>query len=299
MPAALKLASEYCGQTLRELHIDDDDCSDWEGLTVNYPKLERLYWNIDSYHGEDEICECPNLSTFITPLPRLKEFTCTGYMTLTSQTLIKIVENWPNIEKFCYRSDYDEETEFTEEMMTSLCKLKSLQCLDISCSRIDILSLVNDLWKESIPLESLRLCDSDDHDGHEIINGLSKLKRIKTLKMPKVNVKCKHLIRLARSLPLLEKLKLELRDECECLINELQEMLRNANQLKKLHLHFSTARDKKWEINTDNYQMLANVVKRRTEKRKLSIKISGYIDISHIDVEIAESNREWLEISKV
>lgn len=301
MPETLQLASDYCSQTLRELHVKDESYSVWEGLTVNYPKLERLYWNIELDNLWNEPCECPNLSKFISPLPRLKELICTGYMLLTSQTLTEIVENCPKLEKFCYKPYYDEEVKFTEEMMTTLCKLKSLSSLHISRSNLDIMSLLNGLWMGDIPLECLDLSAYDhdvDDDGEEIIIALSKLKRIKKLNMPNFKVKIKHLTRLVKSLPLLEELELRLYDKCECLINGLQETLRNANQLKKFHFYARNySQDKKWEINTAGYQILANVVKRRIEKRKLSIKIRGDIDINYIDTKAVKHNYEWFEIS--
>ena len=295
MPTALQLAADYCGQSLRELHVNDDVHTAWSDFTVNYPKLKRLYWDVRSEFASDyDRCECPNLSKFISPLPNLKELTCTGYLKLTLDTLIEIVGNCPNLEKFCYRSYY-EGLEYTEEMMTPFCKLKSLRCLEITCYAIDLRSFTNDLWKGNIPFESLILNNTHGNDD-EIIMGLLKLKRLKTLKMPGLSVEFKHLSNLAKSLPLLEELGISFSEEPQRPIDGLMEMLRDANKLTQLHLG---EWDWQGEISTADYLRLVIVVKKRGEKRKLSISVSQDIDLSRIDAEAIQQNREWIEISNI
>lgn len=292
MPAALKLAADYCGKTLRELRVNDDVHTTWSHLSVNYPKLERLYWVVRSEFASDyDRCECPNLSKFLSPLPNLRELTCTGYLYLKLETLIEIVENCPNLEKFCYRSYY-EELKFTEEMMTPFCKLKSLKCLEILCYAIDLGSFTNELWKGNIPLERIVLNNIHGNDN-AIIRGLLKLKRLKTLKMPDLTVKFKHLSSLSKSLPLLEELEISLSEEPQRPIDGLMEMLRDANKLEQLHLG---EWDWQGEISPADYQRLANIVKKRGEKRKLSIDVSHKIDLNRIDADTIQRNREWIAI---
>lgn len=128
---------------------------------------------------------------------------------LTSDTLSKIVENWPNLEEFCH----NECDRFDDEVVTMFSELKSLKhlkCIDILCSNgIDLLSLINGLWKESVPIELLGL-SLTRFDNDKVINGLTKLKHHRTLKMNCLEVTNEDLINLAKSLPLLKVLQVSL-----------------------------------------------------------------------------------------
>ncbi|XP_055303894.1 uncharacterized protein LOC129569248 [Sitodiplosis mosellana] len=265
----------------------------WHTMIVGLSKLKNVH--LEDVGGFEFDDEANGLSMATNQSVEELSLIHCGF---SSEVFALFVKMMPNLQELCIY----EEKKLTERYMKQLGQLKALKRLEIECQDIAVQALLDGLWLNSVMLEEIAIspCSFDPETIDDIISTITKLKTIKVLELSckfESVLEDKHLVRLAKGLPLLSKLKIR---STGMTIGGLKDVLRFAKRLTQMTLHtpYPYPDLALVAIGAADYQAILETVKRRSNKLNLLLCLPRKVDIDQIGADVRQRNSEWLEIRR-
>lgn len=189
----------------------------------------------------------------------------------------------------------------TKEETMQLCRLKYLKYLEVLYTSIAVQALFDGMVSGGVKIEVVKLSPWSwiPEPIDNIIDAITKLKTIKYLHLSEKFeeiLEDKHLVRLAKGLPLLSKLEI---GSIGMTINGLKDIVRFAKRLTSMKLRPNISKENIFTlvaIGAADYKAILETIKRRPEKLKLTIRLPREVDVSQIDANARKLDSEWLEV---
>lgn len=260
----------------------------FDALHQKFPKLKLI-----SFISESSVNKI-DVEQYLEQNPQLKQLEiieCCGIDDNVSQPIAKYE---PKLERITFLSDKRTHRENIENF-GQLRDLKSL-ILQLSNDPEFIPLLVHQMTSDNFLLEFLDLSFFDlAHDTQQFIDGISKLKKLKTLLLYDVshmtafhlNEICKHLkelteIQMKRTIPKMTE-------------ENLLELIQNAEKLQKF-VFYTRSHHNPTIITGDTFNKLIKIVEQRHEKMKLNILLNSDVFKAKIPVELIRAASSLLTI---
>lgn len=320
--------ARYCTGTLEKLfvsHITIDcnkvrplfshlkllqlNCCKFEGdnrlLLSNCPELEHLY--VDSVTDSSflerkfpklDILEFGefvwvSLWRLLELNPQIKTLNVMGYP--DDYMVSNIVHLLKNVERLIIKPGMMCKTARLQstQVLLQLSKLKSLKDLSLNAGgetySKSVTKLMNAFTKAKVALEELDL--SRFSITAKDIKSMANVNTLQTLRLGAIKVNCiDHLIPLAQQLPLLSELQFGFEGDAKISVNDIQNFIQLAAQLKCLGI-FNI---RNLKIKQHDYDSILAIVRDREKEEKVIIFLSGCKNTTNCD--ILQEDRKWLHI---
>lgn len=185
---------------------------------------------------------------------------------LTKRGLLQLIE-LKKLKRFHYNRFHWNETHFVASLMTAF------STSDVKLNYLHIMGVFI------------------DHDG---VKSIFNLKELEYLHLGDVECFSGGIISLARELPLLNTIRLELKPNCTSFAAiDLVNMVKVGKQLHKIELNFV----QNFQINQDVFEELLEAASNRLNHEPLIIKLRGYDTMLIVPHDIQHGNRDKLQIT--
>lgn len=306
------LISKYCGETLRELRVEDHELQFSESqkfqqlnslemigaTTVNFDSIyfpiKRLKLksvnisnNFCRHFPKLEVVEFDHIDLltvrkfqeFLYNNHQLKNIKLNFCKNLTSSIAKDLAMHASNLEHltFHFWSDDDCQSNFDANIV-HLSQLPKLKSLSIRWDKFSTAALINSLGDNKVPIEQLEI----EKKASDFIESLPKMKWIKKLTL--VNSSDDMLINIANSLPMLHEIVIKRGRNVT--IDGLKEFVECAKNLRTLSVKTIA-----WEIHRKQYESILAIVKNRV--RADLINVGGVCKVPN---DILVANSRWLQI---
>lgn len=255
----------------------------FNALHQKFPKLKLI-----SFISENSVNNI-GVEQYLEQNPQLKQLEiieCCGIDDNVSQSIAKYL---PKLERITFFSDKRTHRENIENF-DQLRNLKSLT-LQLSNDPQFIPLFVQQITSDNYQLEFLDLGSFDLlHDSQQFIDGISKLKKLKTLLLYDVtHMTAFHLIEICKHLKELMEIQLK-RTIPKMTEDNLLELIQNAEKLQKFVLYKPTI------ITDDTFNKLVKIVEQRHEKIKLNILVNSDAFTAKIPAELIRAASSLLTV---